>query len=380
MSKIDCSNYESDSCKKGQILTINNDMEEIIVLACWGVYCQSGKYNVYKVNEKGKIKKAEVIRGQKDVFDGIAQYSGTTGVSDVYFAGDNIYNYAYPIGQEPQEMGFLIDKQLESFNECYADIERNIKRTFVGIGNHDIESCDILNKQLNFGGWSNTGVYFSVNYIRSGVNNYNRGVTIIVIDTNVFDPKQETCKGGDQFYTQTDKEKQLQFISATYELAKNRNDWIIMIGHIPALANGHKLKNESIVVKNNEVYNIIENYRPHIYICGDEHNQQFIYDIDINVSLAVVGSGGTNLDPIYYKTDESFNPVPGTCYAEQVFGFIALKFNENDMCVRFKTTNRTESGDIIVSNSYTARINYEDRKVIETMPVDCGEVLRKMMD
>jgi len=367
--EIDCSNYDSDRCKKGHQLTFDNDMEEIVVLACWGVYCQSGKYNVYKRNDEGKIKKSEVIRGQKDVFEGIAQYSSKAEVSDVYFAGDNIYNYAYPIGQDPSEIGFLIDKQLESFDECYADIDRNVKRTFVGIGNHDVENCEVLNKQLNFGGWHNTGVYFSVNYKRSE----NRGVTIIVIDTNVFDPKQETCNGNEQLYTQVDREKQLQFIEKSYKEAKSRSDWIVIIGHIPALANGHKLKKDSIVVKNKEVYKIIEKYRPHIYICGDEHNQQFIYDMDIGVSLAVVGSGGTNLDPIYYKTSDDLKAVPVTCYAEQVFGFIVLKFEENDMYVRFKTT-------VIVDDSYIARINYEDRKVIETMPIDCSEVLRKMSD
>lgn len=373
---IDCSNYDSEFCKKGQHFTIDNDMKEIVVLACWGVYCQSGKYNVYKKNEQGKIKKSEVIRGQKDVFDGIAQYARIIDVSDVYFAGDNIYNYAYPIGEEPEEIGFLIDKQLDSFNECYSDIERNVKRTFVGIGNHDVENCNVLNKQLNFGGWSNAGVYFSINYTRVG----DRGVTVIVIDTNVFDPKQETCNRNDQLYTQTDKDKQLEFIKESYEGAKRRDDWIVIIGHIPALANGHKLKKESTVVKNNDVYKIIEKYKPHIYICGDEHNQQFIYDVNIGVSLAVIGSGGTNLDPIYYKMDESFNSVPVTCYAEQVFGFIALKFNKNDMCVRFKTTNRKDDGEITVANSYLARINYDDRKIIETMPIDCSEVLRKIED
>jgi len=371
---IECSDYNSETCKKGQSLTFDNDMEEIVVLACWGVYCQSGKYNVYKVNDKGKVKKSEVIRGQKDVFDGIAKYSGNTRVSDVYFAGDNIYSYAYPIDDDDvKEMGFLIDKQLDSFNECYADIEKNIKRTFVGIGNHDIESCDILNKQLNFGGWTNAGVYFSVNYIRSGVEN--RGVTIIVIDTNVFDPTQETCKGNYEFYTEIDKQTQLQFIKDSYELAKKRNDWIVMIGHIPALANGHKIKKESIVVSNVEVYNIIKNYSPHIYISGDEHNQQFIYDKEINVSLAVIGSGGTNLDPIYYKTDESLNPIYGTCYAEQAFGFIVLKFVKDDMCISFKTTNREENGEVVVTNSYMARVNYEDRKVIETIPINCANIL-----
>jgi hypothetical protein len=373
---INCTDYNSDNCKKGTHITINNDMEEIIVLSCWGVYCQNGQYTVYKKNDEGKIKKSEVIRGQKDVFEGISKYTTINKVSDIYFAGDNIYNYAYPYDykEEPQEIGFLIDKQLDSFESCYSNIEKNIKRTFIGIGNHDVENCDILNKQLNFKGWSNNGVYFSVNYVK----NKNRGVTVIVIDTNVFDPKQENCKG--ELYTQIDKDKQIDFIKKSYEKAKYRNDWIVIIGHIPALANGHKIKKDSMVIKNKEVYELLEKFKPHIYICGDEHNQQFIYDININVSLAIVGSGGTNLDQLHYKTDESLNPIIGTCYAEQVFGFISLKFNENDMCVKFNSTLKSENDEVIVTNNYVSKIDYESQHVIETYPHYCAEVLKKILN
>mgnify|MGYP000330069436 FL=1 len=49
---INCSDYNSEECKKGFELSVDNDLDEMIVLACWGVYCQSGRYIEYK-NKKG---------------------------------------------------------------------------------------------------------------------------------------------------------------------------------------------------------------------------------------------------------------------------------------------------------------------------------------
>lgn len=371
---INCNDYNSNECKKGLELFVENDLEEMIVLACWGVYCQSGRYIEYK-NKKGKIKASdEIIRAQKDVFDAMAEYTSNVKVSDVYFAGDNIYNYAYPVGEQPDEIGYLIDKQLMSFIPCYSGVKENVKRTFVALGNHDVENCDVLNKQLNYKGWENVGVYYSVNYTRK-----NRGVTVVVIDTNMFDDGQENCNG--KPYTDIEREKQRNFIKESCDNARLRSDWIIMIGHIPAIANGHK--ESRIAIKNEMIYELLDINRPHLYVCGDEHNQQFIYEKKIGVSLAIIGSGGTDLDNIFYKKldeEKDIDPIEGTCYADKVFGFLTIKFideseiKKESMLIGYKSVYMNEENkNNVLNNSYFARISYEG-KIMETVPIDCSEL------
>jgi hypothetical protein len=49
---IDCRTYSSESCKKGENMVFDS-FTEIIVLACWGVYCQGGDYIYYSLRGIG---------------------------------------------------------------------------------------------------------------------------------------------------------------------------------------------------------------------------------------------------------------------------------------------------------------------------------------
>lgn len=167
-SLIDCSDYNSERCKKGNSLDISREkLKDMIILACWGVYCQSGSKIRYK-KKKEKREKSQVELGQTYVFNGIYENVKDGDVSDIFFAGDNVYRYGYPLNRDIEEnektMGFEMDKQLECFESCYEKIKPHVSRTFIAIGNHDIESCDILNQQLNYNGWQQTGVYYSIRY------------------------------------------------------------------------------------------------------------------------------------------------------------------------------------------------------------------------
>ena len=366
---INCEDYNSEDCLKGNNVTIINDLNEIIVLACWGVYCQSGNYKQYK-KKKGEINSSEVVRGQRDVFRGIEAYSNSGSVSDVFFAGDNVYQYAHDFESkvpDVSEMGYRIDKQLEEFNKCYSNIKNNVKRTFIGIGNHDVETCDILNTELNYNGWQKMGVYYSVDYIQS--EEKSRGVTVIVLDTNMYEKEQLKCNQKDE-YTDQERDEQRDFVKQAYTRALEKNNWIIMIGHIPALANGHKKGKE--VVRNEKLYNLIREFRPHIYICGDEHNQQFIYDPKIKVSLAVIGSGGTDLDNVYFQ-EANISPVDITCYAEKIFGFLTLKFSTDVLNVSFKHSDPNGSltlkYDVFIDNN---------GDILRTYPENCSSIIKSL--
>lgn len=331
---IDCAQYSLEKCLKGNTIVIDHGLGEIIALACWGVYCQEGQYVVHK-KKKDKVETSDVIRGQQSVFRKMHEYVQSHRVSDVFFAGDNIYRKAFPHGQNPtdDEIGFKIDEQLRSFEKCYEPIKQHVDRTFIGIGNHDVENCEILNKELNFFNeyseknqkddqkWEKTGTYFRIVYKNkdNGDKENKRDVTIVMLDTNMYEEGQNTCSGDP--YTDTDRDAQRRFVEASYKEAIANGHWIIFMGHIPAKANGHKEKKK--IVYNDMLYKLLVEFPPHLYICGDEHNQQFIVDKETGIGLAIVGSGGTDLDPIVYK-QLGTHPVEKTYYAESMFGFLSL--------------------------------------------------------
>ena len=184
-----------------------------------------------------------------------------------------------------------------------------------------------------------------------------------MIDTNMYDYNDKglskTCKK-DSYYEDKHRQEQRAFINRECEDAKKRGDWVIVMGHIPAVANGHK--ETKPVIFNRELLDILKECSPHLYMCGDEHNQQFIAgfarsersdiagfarseqsDIDekeeksllkdeligVKTAFAIVGSGGTQLDPLYTKD------VYGTKYAKSVFGFSTVKPEENRLKLTF---------------------------------------------
>jgi len=193
----------------------------------------------------------------------------------------------------------------------------------------------------------------------------------------MFDEDQENCNG--KPYTDLEREKQREFIKESCDKAKIRGDWLIMIGHIPAVANGHK--ESRIEIKNEMVYELLDINRPHLYVCGDEHNQQFIYEKNIGVSLSIIGSGGTDLDNIFYKKleeEKDVEPINGTCYADKVFGFLTVKFiddsetKKESMLIGYKSVHKTDD-NIVLNNPYFSRISYEG-KIMETFPIDCSDL------
>lgn len=169
-----------------------------------------------------------------------------------------------------------------------------------------------------------------------------RGVTIIVLDTNMYEKKPYRCDQETKF-TDEDIKKQEDFVNEECERAKENEDWLIIIGHIPAIATGHKSSN----IENQPLLSLIKRCHPHLYVCGDEHNQQFIYKDSI--SFAIVGSGGTDLDPL------NADKVDGTRYARKNFGFLRLSFSNQQLDVTFNVSYDDENTE----ETCKIPINYE---------------------
>ena len=366
---IDCSNYDNKNCPKEQILKrkVVSDTLNVLMVGCWGVYCWDGPIQTFEYDtDMKKIvypeKKAEY--GSLRVVNGMIKYSEKNTTHALFLAGDNVYDYNEPkdklielikSGNPPDKKSYKkddkisgqnIDKQLqEGFLKCVKKV--NVPDFFIAIGNHDIQTCYDLNRQLNFSTESKNNynlpsLYYNVVY---ELNDYK--VNFIVLDTNVFEDKAINCYGNE--YKLEEKLKliddQIAWVIKT--LLTNNCEWNIIIGHIPYKANLHKNpKKKELDHKINNQLNYLFHYikliedkgpKVQVYFCADEHNQQFLYDNDTNMSLIVAGSGGTKLDKNiingrYFNSEQA--PVY-TAYTSNNFGFTSFNFNKENLKITF---------------------------------------------
>lgn len=341
-------------CNEFKIPRNESNNLNFLAVGCWGVFCEEGERTIVKA-KKGKPKKVEtVIRGQQTVKDIIYKIvEQEKDVEDLFLAGDNIY--VNSIDDEPEykdeykKEQFIqnynkepdIEKQLtKGFFECFMN--PRIKNYFVIAGNHDVKNCKILEQEIEYGSWTFPSLFYSVLY---NLKNYD--VHVMFIDTNIIEyimnQKEETlCNFGnvEKLY-----QSQIDCIEKNVKTLRDKV-WKIMVGHIPYRAVGHKT-DKCIVDNSKFMKQLFEAYQPHIYICADEHNQQFLTeniqckDVNINVGFVVAGSGGTQLDDtkvcnednnLYIEQEDLKIHVP---YSYTGFGIPLFKVSENEISIDY---------------------------------------------
>jgi hypothetical protein len=325
--------------KKNYVIELDHNSIDFIAVGCWGVYCDQGEVLVFKEKKK-KIEQQLIKRGQKIVADSIEKYvKENRAIKDMFLAGDNVYQ----IGIKPNEHtenNPLIQKYLEDeyglvvsdknslfnihkhislgFEKCFNKIP--IERYFIAVGNHDIETCEILNSQLSYNGWNMPSTYYNVLY---RLNN-NVTVNVIVVDTNMFDfsdGSPDKCDGTK--YTDEERERQLNWVRSV-----NYGMWKIVIGHVPYMANGHKANKP--ILKRPELAKIFSIVSPQVYMCADEHNQQFLYDSELKMGIVICGTGGTALDE---NIEDGFPEI--TLYKGVHFGFSHFNVSRDALTVKY---------------------------------------------
>lgn len=364
----DCTNYDDEKCPKGLNITkqLDKNYLHFLFVGCWGNYCKGGEYEEYDV-KKNKMERNRY--GQSYVLQKMREYLEINPpVESLVLAGDNVYsrganedeiNKATEIHKQIKENKKMLEKlekyiekeyqeeikngieeeikelekelkkmkkgltdmdlQLsEGFTKCFSTLE--IDNYLMAIGNHDIETCEVLNKQLNFKGWFMPALYY--NYVYKLQDGYN--INLIFIDTNLYD--KDYCKGE---YPEDAREKQIAWLKSV--AIKDDNMYNIVIGHIPFIANAHKQKEGKNVRKEQELYDDIENVMNtedcniDVYMCADEHNYQKIKLPGMPL-LIISGTGGATLDETIYRNNEL---IDFTIEFSPSFGFIGCKISRN---------------------------------------------------
>jgi hypothetical protein len=77
-----------------------------------------------------------------------------------------------------------------------------------------------------------------------------------------------------------------------------------------------------------------KDHRIHVYMCADEHNQQFLYDPEKKLSLVVSGSGGTALDMFIAKGE--YDNL--TRHRDATFGFVGFEITRDSIDIQYVKT------------------------------------------
>lgn len=360
---IDCNNYEncpkllSNPSLTKEIIVSNTDYKfKLAFFGCWGVYGKDGIVEEFDI-KKAKYYKA--VYGQQKVANKIKEYTRNNNVECLILAGDNIYgdtpnelqkeksiNIVKNIKKLKQEVSdektskqikklekelknikkelFNIDKQLEyGFYNTLFNL--NVSNIFVGIGNHDIETCEILNKQINYKNWTMPALSYDYKYIiKNPENQIQKIIHLIFIDTNIYDKKY--CNGE---YPEYARKSQVKWIKSIIE----KNNYNIIIGHIPFIANSHKSDKIGPRLEQDlfeDIKEIHDFANINMYICADEHNFQEIKLNSMPLQI-IAGIGGTQLDnSITHSIKETIRVSPS-------FGFVSIEIDitNNDTLVDF---------------------------------------------
>jgi hypothetical protein len=198
--------------------------------------------------------------------------------------------------------------------------ELNSPRYLVGIGNHDVEKCDILKTQIDYDKWDMGGRYFLRKYFLT-----NKLIRLFFIDTNLYE--NEYCKS--EYYKEEDK----TYINF---LIKSQKDWLyknitkyeaiktvnIVIGHIPPICLSHKENNNRKQQNLLKDLLFIKKYID-LYLCADEHNQQYLTYHGLKIFVS--GTGGAPLDDVKIPQNNENGLVSYHYSKGYGFGYITIQ-------------------------------------------------------
>ena len=326
VSNIDCTEYEDCPVEtKLDSKRLSGNIFRFIFVGCWGVYCENKEVKVGKMKNR-KWKEEDVLYGEKFVVDGMKKYAEQNSVDAVVLAGDNVYSIPISLldSEEEKELRegkrslYDMDKQLTyGFIRCMREVKA--PEFLIGLGNHDIENCDVLNTQLNNRDdkWVMPAISYNVVY-----NMDNFSINLVFIDTNMYD--EDWCQGK---YPSGAKDKQARWVAKV--LKESECDWNIVIGHVPFICNPHKVKEGKTRQPRvtPELFDLLKNHANKIdlYMCADEHNQQYITLPNMPPEV-VAGSGGAVQDRTIHPVQEL--PEPNvTQLAQYTFGFVTVEIS-----------------------------------------------------
>jgi tartrate-resistant acid phosphatase type 5 len=179
--------------------------------------------------------------------------------------GDNIY---------PNGVRSTRDHNwIASFEDIYTDQSLQTD-WYIVLGNHDYRGDP--QAEIDYSGvdrrWNMPARYYSKTFF-IGEDSTN-GVLLVFIDTTPF--LSESYTGDKHHVKGQDTAMQRIWLEKTLEEAPANIKWKMVFGHHPVYTGGGRMKAKETVEMKNLFKPIFEKYRVNAYICGHDHNLQYI--------------------------------------------------------------------------------------------------------
>jgi hypothetical protein len=156
----------------------------------------------------------------------------------------------------------------------------------------------------------------------------NFSINFIFIDTNMYD--EIWCSG--EKYPESSSIEQFNWLN---KILDNNHRWNIVVGHIPFIANPHKVGKDGkpAVRLEKDLYELISknSSRIDLYMCADEHNQQYITMPGMPPEV-IAGSGGAAQDTQIFEVEKlaSFTKLK-----QSTFGFVTMGIHKDYIKLEF---------------------------------------------
>lgn len=260
---------------------------------------------------------------QKETADAMGKFAEINPAKFIVSTGDNFYEYGIKSVDDP-----LIKL---SFEDIYTAPSLQVP-WYITFGNHDygynpkaqIELSKVNNR------WKFPSAYYSIDEeLADGTR-----IQFLFVDTNPFIEKYKikTDKNTD-WHNQADQlndadwQQQLKWLESS--LANCDADWKIVIGHHPALSGG---KHGTAKEINKYFKPLFEKYGVQMYICGHEHDIQYLKENGVNYFVSGAGSE-------LRKT----GLIEQSVFADSINAFLSARIFGNKAVMKFVSVN----GDVV---------------------------------
>lgn len=260
---------------------------------------------------------------QKETADMMAKYADANPPEFVVSTGDNFY-----------EMGIKsVDDPL--VKSCFDDVYNAPSLQipwYITFGNHDYgynakAQLDLskVNKRWKF----NTSYYSIDEELSDGTK-----IQLLFVDTNPFienyktvSEKNKEWENSAEQLKKQDWKQQLKWLESS--LKNCDADWKIVIGHHPVLSGGWHGNEKEI---NNYFKPLFEKYGVQMYICGHDHDVQYLKENNVNYFVSGAGS----------ELRET-NTIVQSVFAQSINAFLSAKILHDKAIMKFVSVN----GDIL---------------------------------
>lgn len=252
---------------------------------------------------------------QKETADIMGKYAESNPAKFIVSTGDNFYEMGIKSTDDP-----LIKS---SFENIYTSESLQIP-WYITFGNHDYgfsakAQLDLskINKR-----WKFNSSYYSVDEELSD----GTKIQLLFVDTNPFIENYKTIteknkdwqNSADQL-NQQDWKQQLKWLESS--LKNCDADWKIVIGHHPVFSGGWHGNSKEMM----EYFKpLFEKYGVQMYICGHEHDIQYLKENNVNYFVSGAGS----------ELRET-NKISQSVFAQSINAFLSVKISRDKALLKF---------------------------------------------